>query len=146
MNSARLELGICLFITVLGASCGTPGIPEPPSLELARPVRDLKAVRKGNSVHLSWSIPEITEDHQAFRHIGPTRICRSMESPMHDCGTVVIDLPPQKSAIPALPSRRRLRNTQLPTPPQETYTDQLSPSLELQSSTSNLWYAVNVLN
>src|SRR6478752_6986989 len=96
MNSARLRLGICLFITVLGASCGTPGMPEPPSLELARPVRDLKAVRKGNSVHLSWSVPEITEDHQAFRHVGPTRICRSMGSPMHDCGTVVMELSPQK--------------------------------------------------
>jgi hypothetical protein len=65
---------------------------------------------------------------------------------MHDCGTVVIDLPPQKSAVPALPSRRRLRNTQLPTPTQETYTDQLSPSLELQSPTSSLSYAVSVLN
>jgi hypothetical protein len=144
MNSARLQLGICLFITMVGAGCGTPGIPEPPSLELARPVRDLKAVRKGNSVHLSWSVPEITEDHQAFRHVGSTRICRSLESPMRDCGTVVIDLPPQKPA--ALPSRRRQRKSQLPTPPQETYTDQLSPSLEMQSPTSNLSYAVSVLN
>ena len=146
MNSARLQLGICLFITVLGASCGTPGIPEPPSLELARPVRDLKAVRKGNLVHLSWSVPEFTEDHQSFRHVGPTRICRSMESPMHDCETVVIDLPPQKAPIQGTSSRRIARKSQLPTPPEETYTDQLSPSLELQSPTSNLSYAVSVLN
>jgi len=69
-----------------------------------------------------------------------------MDSPMHDCGTVVIELPPQKATTPVLPSRGRVRKSQLPTPPQETYTDQLSPSLELQSPTSNLSYAVSVLN
>jgi len=146
MNSAKLQLGMCLFITVLGASCGTPGIPEPPSLELARPVRDLKAVRKGNEVHLSWSVPEQTEDHQTFRHAGPTRICRSVGSLMHDCATPVIEVPPQKNPIQPLSSRRRVPKSQQPTPPQETYTDELSPSLELQSPTSNLSYAVSVLN
>jgi hypothetical protein len=145
MNSARLQLGMCLFMTVLGASCGTPGIPEPPSLELARPVRDFRAVRKGHEVHLTWSMPEQTEDHQTFRHVGPTRICRSMGSPMHDCGTLVIELPPQKATTQRVSSRRRASRSQQP-PPQETYTDQLSPSLELQSPTSNLSYAVSVLN
>jgi hypothetical protein len=145
MNSAKLQLGMCLFITVLGASCGTPGIPEPPSLELARPVRDLKAVRKGNEVHLSWSVPEQTEDHQTFRHAGPTRICRTLGS-MRDCGTRVTDLPPQKNPIQPVSSRRRVPKSQQPTPPQGTYTDELSPSLESQSPTSNLSYAVSVLN
>jgi len=145
MNSARLQLGMCLFMTVLGASCGTPGIPEPPSLELARPVRDLRAVRKGHEVHLTWSVPEQTEDHQVFVHIGPTRICRNMGSPMHDCGTPVVDLPPQKTTTQQASSRRRSSQSQQPQP-QETYTDQLLPSLELQSPTSNLTYAVSVLN
>jgi hypothetical protein len=146
MKLTKLTFALGIASVGLLSSCGTPGIPEPPSLELARPVRDLKAVRKGNSVHLSWSVPEITEDHQAFVHVGPTRICRSMESPMHDCGTVLINLLPQKPASPALRSRRRARQSQLPTPPQETYTDELSPSLELQSPTTNLSYAVSVLN
>jgi hypothetical protein len=145
MNSARLQLGMCLFITVLGASCGTPGIPEPPSLELARPVRDLKAVRKGHEVRLMWSVPEQTEDHQAFIHVGPTRICRSMGSPMHDCGTLVVELQPQRVSSQRVSSQRRASKSQQP-PPQETYTDQLSPSLELQSPTSNLSYALSVLN
>lgn len=146
MNSARLQLGVCLFMAVLGAGCGTPGIPEPPSLELARPVRDLRAVRKGHEVRLSWSVPELTEDHQAFRHVGPTRICRSMGSPMHDCGTLLIELPPQKAPTQRVSSRRRVPKSQQPTPPQETYTDQLPPSLELQSPTSNFSYAVSVMN
>ena len=58
----------------------------------------------------------------------------------------VVELPPQKLSHPAVSSRRRLTKSQLPTPPQETYTDQLSPSLELQSPTSNLSYAVSVFN
>jgi hypothetical protein len=145
MNSARLQLSMCLFMTALGTGCGSPGIPEPPSLELARPVRDLKAVRKGHEVHLSWSVPDITEDHQAFVHVGPTRICRGMGSPMHDCGTLVIELPPQKAPAQRVSSRRRGSRTQ-PPQPQETYTDQLPLSLELQSPTSNLSYAVAVLN
>jgi len=64
---------------------------------------------------------------------------------MHDCGAFVIELPPQKAAGQRVPSRRRPSQSQQPQP-QETYTDQLSPSLELQSPTSNLSYAVSVLN
>lgn len=146
MNSARLKLGVCLVTAALAASCGTPGIPEPPSLELARPVRDLKAVRKGNEVHLTWSVPELTEDHQTFRHPGRTRICRGVGSPLHDCGTPVVELPPQKPPE-AQPSRfSRKERSQKTTPPQESYTDRLSPSLEMQSPTSNLVYAVSVFN
>ncbi len=128
------------------ASCGTPGIPEPPSLELARPVTDLRAARKGNAVHLSWSVPEITEDHQTFRHVGPTRICRGFGSLLRDCGTLVAELPRQ---APSAQQRSRFRHKgtpQKPPPPQESYTDQLSPSLEMQAPTSNLVYAVSVLN
>lgn len=133
-------------MVALGAGCGTPGIPEPPSLELARPVRDLRAVRKGHEVRLTWSVPELTEDHQAFRHVGPTRICRSIGSPMRDCGTLLIELPPQKAPTRRVSSRRRVPKSQQPTPPQESYTDQLPPGLELQSPTSNFSYAVSVMN
>ena len=136
-------MALCL-LAAFGSGCGTPGIPEPPSLELARPVRDLKAVRKANEVHLSWSVPEETEDHRNFQHAGPTRICRSMESPMRDCGTLLVELPPQKPLTGVVSSRRGVFKSQPPL--QETYIDQLSPSLELQSPTSNLSYAVSVLN
>lgn len=146
MNYGRVKFGACLIMAALCASCGTPGIPEPPSLELARPVRDLKAVRKGNAVHLTWSMPEGTEDHQTFRHPGPTRICRSVRLPMRDCGTPVTELPPQKAPIQRISSRRRIPEAKRQTPPQESYIDQLSPSLELQLPTTNLVYAVSVLN
>ena len=138
-------MGLAFAAVALLASCGTPGIPEPPSLELARPVRDLKAVRKGNEVHLTWSVPEETEDRQTFRHAGPTRICRSVGSPLRDCGTAVVELPTQKAPNQRARSRRG-NKSQKTTPPQESHTDRLSPSLEMQSPTSNLVYAVSVFN
>jgi hypothetical protein len=145
MKFNKLKLGLLVAAVALLASCGTPGIPEPPSLDLARPVRDLKASRKGNEVRLTWSVPEETEDHQAFRHAGPTRICRGVGSPLRDCGTAVVELPTQKAPNQRARSRRG-NKSQKTTPPQESYTDRLSPSLEMQSPTSNLVYAVSVFN
>ena len=146
MNFGRLGLAVCLTGATLSAGCGTPGIPEPPSLELARPVRDLKATRKGNAVHLTWSVPELTEDHQTFRHAGPTRVCRSLGSPLRECRTPVAQLRPQKAPVQQNSRFKRKENSQKVTPPEESYTDQLSSSLELQSPTSNVVYAVSVLN
>ena len=148
MTFSILKLGLGVAALALLASCGTPGIPEPPSLELARPVRDLRAVRKGNEVHLAWSVPEDTTDHQTFRHVGPTRICRNVGSPLRGCGAPVAELPTPKaeSKQRSVFSRRRAPKSQKPISLQAAYTDQLSPSLQMQSPTSNLVYAVNVLN
>ncbi|MCU1269694.1 MAG: hypothetical protein JWN74_988 [Acidobacteriaceae bacterium] len=148
MRFSKLKLGLAFAALALLASCGTPGIPEPPSLELARPVRDLRAARKGNEVHLAWSVPEETTDHQTFRHVGPTRICRNVGPIMHGCGTPVAELPTPKAGSKQGVSFRRKAppKSQKPIPPQAAYTDQLSPSLQLQSPTSNLVYAVSVLN
>jgi len=146
MKFNKLKLKLLVAAVALLASCGTPGIPEPPSLELARPVRDLKAVRKANEVHLSWSVPEETEDHQTFRHAGRTLICRSLGPPLRDCRNPVNELPPQNAPDQRARSRRRRNKHQKTTPPQESYTDQLSSSLEMQSPTSNVVYAVSVLN
>src|SRR5258707_7023548 len=52
-----------LFILVcLLASCGTPGRPLPPSLNIPRPVHDLQAARKSDVVLLSWTSPQQTTD------------------------------------------------------------------------------------
>src|SRR5438094_104454 len=47
------------------AGCGTPGAPQPPSLHLPEPVRDLRASRKGDKVTLTWTQPTETTDHEA---------------------------------------------------------------------------------
>lgn len=131
----------------LTAGCAAPGAPEPPSLELARPVRDLKATRKGNEVHLTWSVPTETTDHHAFRHVGPTQICRSLGAPMHEC-VRLSELPtPQVETTGRARFRSGNRSPRQQAPnPQASYTDQLSPTLEEQAPTSNFVYAVNVVN
>lgn len=63
----RLFLLLGLIILV---ACGTPGAPQPPSLNIPKPVSDLKAVRKGDSVTLSWTAPEDTTDGALVHHSG----------------------------------------------------------------------------
>jgi hypothetical protein len=130
----------------VAAGCGSPGVPEPPSLELARPVRDLKAFRKGDEVHLNWSVSTETTDHHIFRHAGAMQICRGLGQALHTCGTPVTEQTTptlsdsQKSGKVHNHSAGRSPN------PQASYTDHLSPTLEMQSPASNLVYAVNILN
>jgi len=138
---------VCAILVSLAVGCAAPGAPEPPSLELARPVRDLRAIRKGDEVHLTWSVPTDTTDHHAFRHVGPTQICRSSGGPMREC-TQISEVPTpevQTKSATRFRSGNRSPRQQAPNP-QASYTDQLSPALEQQSPTSNLVYAVNVVN
>lgn len=70
------------------AGCGVPGAPQPPSLELPRPVTDLRAARKGDRVTLAWTPPQETTDRTGIRHPGPTLICRAAGT-MISCGQPV---------------------------------------------------------
>ena len=47
-----------------------------PSLQLARPVEDLSASRKGNQVLLEWTLPRKNTDRTLVKDIPETRICR----------------------------------------------------------------------
>ena len=42
--------------------CGTPAAPQPPSLKLPVPVADLAAIRTGNQVTLTWTMPKKSTD------------------------------------------------------------------------------------
>ena len=72
---------LCLPALVLAfvSGCGTPGPPQPPSLNLSKPVSDLKAARTGNQIVLSWTVPTETTDGATFRHRGQTKICRAID-------------------------------------------------------------------
>src|SRR5436305_716508 len=61
------------------AGCATPGAPLPPSLNLPKPVADLRAVRRGDTVTLTWTPPREPTDKLRIRHTGVTRICRNIE-------------------------------------------------------------------
>lgn len=58
------------------AGCGTPGPPLPPSLHLPMPVNDLAAVRTGDQVALTWTMPHRTTDKVDLKDIIPVQVCR----------------------------------------------------------------------
>lgn len=78
---------LCALAMLSG--CGTPGVPQPPSLNLAKPVSDLKAIRTGNEVTLTWTVPKETTDRATFRHRGPIRVCQAINQPqISQCNAV----------------------------------------------------------
>ena len=122
-------------------ACGTPGAPLPPALELAKPVTDLRAARKGDKVFLAWTVPVHTTDHQTIRHPGITRLCRGLKIEIGDCKTPVAEIAPALFPVPAF-------NLKKGSPPkiQASYTDTLSRQLLTQDPTAEITYAISVLN
>ncbi len=57
-------------------SCGTPGAPQPPSLNLPDQVTDLAAIRAGNQVSLTWTMPKRDTDKQLLKSEVEVRVCR----------------------------------------------------------------------
>jgi hypothetical protein len=56
--------------------CGTPGAPQPPSLNLPQLVTDLSADRAGNQVTLTWTMPEKNTDKLKLKGDVSVRVCR----------------------------------------------------------------------
>lgn len=136
MNSVALRSCLAVLALLAFAGCGSPGVPLPPSLELARPVSDLRAVRKGNTVFLTWSAPDATTDRHNIRHPGPTEICRVVGKVMRECGAAVERVPFVRPPAPTAAAPKFQRQ----------FSDQLPASLLAENSTSMLVYAVSVLN
>jgi len=67
---------LALALTTLLAGCGTPGAPQPPSLDLPDQVADLSAVRVGNQVSLSWTMPRKNTDKLLLKADVEVRVCR----------------------------------------------------------------------
>ena len=135
MNFAKRKLGlaICALFAVFPSACGNPGPPVPPSLELARPVRDLHATRKGDTVTLTWTAPTRTTDGHNIRHWGKTEVCRATEK-VTACDTPIAELPPDKISEDEKGSRTK------------TYTDNVAALEAHGTADSVIVYAVNVLN
>ena len=73
---ARLLTLLLLGSTLLG--CGVPGAPLPPSLDIPKFVGDLKAVRKGETVTLTWTTPTETTDGELIRRPGKMLVQRAL--------------------------------------------------------------------
>ena len=70
---AAVALAFCAVLS----GCGTPGAPQPPSLNLPDPVADLSATRAGDQVTLHWTNPARNTDHTALKSNVTARVCRS---------------------------------------------------------------------
>jgi hypothetical protein len=127
-------------------------MPLPPSLELPQPVQDLRASRKGDVVHLIWTVPRQTTDRTAvrLRHLGPTRICRSLRVAMTTCAEQVGDVDTVKlvSAVEAAPSKAGKPGATAgkTAPVLATSQDRLPPQLQTQNPTGFINYAVETMN
>jgi hypothetical protein len=70
---------LALSAALILSGCASPGPPHAPSLQLPQPVRDLTAIRIGNSVELHFTAPANSTDKLALR--GPTlsgQLCRQL--------------------------------------------------------------------
>jgi hypothetical protein len=123
-------------------SCGVPGIPKPPSLDLPQPVTDLRAVRKGDNVYLDWTVPTETTDRLAVRHLGPTHICRSLDAAMSECANPVGEVPAQ---LPGA-GPQQIKSAKTSAKMQANYTDRLPRTILVDNAGARIFYAVSVLN
>ena len=143
MKSLRyLFYAVMTLVATVFTACGTPGIPLPPSLELPKQVADLRAVRKGDRVYLAWTVPTQTTDLQTVRHLGVTKICRSLDSAMTKCNNVVGQVP--LSPAPA-PSQAKNKSANASQKARASYTDTLAPGQQ-QDPAAQATYAVMVFN
>lgn len=91
IGSVLLSLAFC--------ACGTPGAPQPPSLNLAIPVDDLTAFRRGNKVDLDWTMARKNTDRTNVKRNPVTRICRHEGlTLMAKCDVVAEVQPPSAKA------------------------------------------------
>jgi len=92
----RASVFFLLLMAAALIGCGTPGAPLPPSLGIPKPVGDLQAVRKGDTVTLTWSAPSETTDGELIRKPGKMQLLRTIS---FETGTrkVIADLPLEPS-------------------------------------------------
>jgi len=141
MSQNALKLFLCLLSGSLLSSCGSPGIPVPPSLELPKPVSDLRAVRKGSKVYLSWTIPTRTTERQTVRYLGPTRICRALEKTVGECRNPIAELAP-----PSQVSKQQRKSPPQKSDLQASYIDTLPQELQSNNPDAQITYTVAVLD
>jgi hypothetical protein len=72
-----------------------PGAPLPPSLDLPERVGDLSAVRAGNQVALTWTMPKRDTDKVPLKGNVTVRICRDESAAAGCSAAATIELSPE---------------------------------------------------
>ena len=76
--SMQIRVAILCLMAAALTGCGVPGAPQPPSSGIPKFVGDLKAVRKGETVTLSWTSPTETTDGELIRKPGKMLVQRAV--------------------------------------------------------------------
>jgi hypothetical protein len=93
-----LSVPLLLVCVMAVSGCGAPAAPLPPTLNLPQPVHDLAATRVGNTVHVTFSVPQKTTDKLPVRGAMTARLCRSVEG--GPCqATVSVTIPAQQKSF-----------------------------------------------
>jgi hypothetical protein len=127
----RLPLLLLCAAAIVVVGCGTPGAPRAPSLGIPAQVTDLQAVRKGDSVVLTWTTPTETTDGELVRKTGEMIVVRAQSAGAG--GTTVAELPLE----PALKERGGTKSTA---------TDSLASTLQGAPSGDFVFYTVAALS
>jgi hypothetical protein len=151
----RVRLGQ-LLLAMVGiwglAGCASIGPPLPPELELPRAPSDLKAVRKGDKVTLTWTIPARTTERQRVRYLGTTRVCRSVDATLKQCGTSVGEVAAPADFAKKEAGGKKLTSSYVDTLPVELQRGSAPSSVNLASAKSGsanpglATYALEVFN
>jgi hypothetical protein len=123
---------LCVLALAGLTSCGVPGIPKPPSLNLPRPVTDLRAIRKGDRVYLAWTAPTETTDNLPIHQTTSVVVCRSPGKMWPGCAGGVLPVPQ-----PQPPVQDKSR---------QTFIDAIPAALLGNDPNSEILYAVSILN
>jgi hypothetical protein len=156
MRFSRTKLIVAapsISATLLLAACASMAPPQPPSLDLPKPPTDLRAVRKGDTVILTWTVPDRTTDKQKIRSGGATQICRGSEAPLTQCGTPVGQALPLKAnrsggkSVEEKPAKEKPAGSKSGEDKVTTsYTDSLPAATLSDNPSADAIYAVEVLN
>jgi hypothetical protein len=138
MRLSLLILFGCILSTAGLTGCGTPGAPQLPSLQLARPVDDLTATRKGNKITLDWTLPRKNTDRTLVKNIPESRICRHDGTGLMSGCTVV--------GTTANTKAQEAPKGELPPAVRMKYVDTLPVRLGEQGPAGFVRYAVEVMN
>jgi hypothetical protein len=80
MNVALRAAALLTLSLLMMTGCGTPAAPQPPSLKLPEPVVDLRAIRSGDQVSLTWTMPKRTTDNVILKGEQEAHVCRRVET------------------------------------------------------------------
>ena len=129
------------LVSAMWCGCGTPGAPQPPSLNLAVPVDDLTASRRGNKVELDWTLPRKNTDRTNIKHNPISRVCRREGLTLMAKCDIVSEIKP--------PVARAPQKEKGEPPPAEVrihYVDHLAGELGLANPAGFVMYAVEEVN